>query len=331
MEYSVTNVAVDNVCENIYVKKFVEGAETEQRGNPLDKASGENRAPLVSVLLASYNHERFVEASVRSVMEQQGVPFELIVVDDGSTDGSPQILERLQKELGFRYVHRPNKGLVATMNELLSMANGKYFCSFSSDDVMPQGRLRVQSDYLEANRSKPICFGQIVRMDADGHLDSAPDPRYLSGVPEVTFADVFLGKKELHGCTEMIECETFRKLGGYSDEFVIEDFQMMLLFLSRFEPLPVLNSVCCYYRTHSTNISGSKSWLYENTLKVIDRYSSHKLYKQAVRIWKSHWFSALCYSDKREALRRLPQLATFSVPFFKRLPKLFVPRFLLKR
>ena len=79
--------------------------------------------PLVSVLLPSYNHARFVESAVRSVMEQQGVSFELIVIDDGSTDDSPQILEALQKELGFRYIHRENRGLVRTLNELLSLAN----------------------------------------------------------------------------------------------------------------------------------------------------------------------------------------------------------------
>ena len=321
MEYSITNMFAEKMTENVYVKAFAQGEETEQREFP----------PLVSVLLASYNHEKFVEAAVRSVMAQKGVSFELIVIDDGSSDSSPQILERLQKEFRFQYVHRPNKGLVPTMNELLSMAKGKYFCSLASDDVMPPDRLQIQSSYMEANRSKPVCFGQVVRMDAEGHLDSAPDPRYTSAVPEVTFADIFLGRKELHGCTEMIECETFRAMGGYSDEFVIEDLQMMLMFLYRYEPLPVLNTVCCYYRTHSTNISGHKDWLYENTLKVLDKYSSHKLYKKARSIWMSHWFSALCYADKKEALRRLPELWSFSLPFLKRFPKLFIPRFLLKR
>ena len=52
---------------------------------------------------------------------------------------------------------------------------------------------------------------------------------------------------------------------------------------------------------------------------------------KVVKIWKSHWFSALCYSDKKEALRRLPQLASFSMAFLKRFPKLFIPKFLLKQ
>ncbi|MCF0224348.1 MAG: glycosyltransferase family 2 protein [Fibrobacter sp.] len=287
--------------------------------------------PLVSVLLASYNHEKYVEAAVRSVMAQQGVDFELIVIDDGSPDRSPEILDALQKELGFRYVHRPNKGLVATMNELLSMAKGKFFCSFASDDVMPPGRLAEQSSYLESHPEKPICFGQIIRMNANGVLEKGPDPRYLSGIPEVSFEDVFLGYKELHGCSEMICCDVFRDLGGYNSEFVIEDFQMMLLFLSKFSPLPVLDTVCCYYRIHDTNISNSKSWLYENTLKVLEKYRDHPMYPKAVKIWKSHWFSMLASTNKKEALMKLPQLASFSLPFLKRFPKLFIPRFILAR
>ena len=104
--------------------------------------------PKVSVLLASYNHERYVEESVRSVMSQTDVDFELIVVDDGSSDHSPEILKRLSGVLGFTYVHRPNKGLMATLEELLSMAKGRYVCTFASDDIMPPERLKKQSDFL---------------------------------------------------------------------------------------------------------------------------------------------------------------------------------------
>ena len=75
--------------------------------------------PLVSVLLASYNHEAYIEASVRSVMSQKGVSFELIVIDDGSRDSSPEILEKLAQELGFVYKHRENKGVMATLSELI--------------------------------------------------------------------------------------------------------------------------------------------------------------------------------------------------------------------
>ena len=64
--------------------------------------------PKVSVILPSYNHEPYVEAAVCAVMEQTGVDFELIVIDDGSKDRSPEILKRLSEEFGFTFIHRPN-------------------------------------------------------------------------------------------------------------------------------------------------------------------------------------------------------------------------------
>ena len=60
--------------------------------------------PKVSVILPSYNHEPYVESAVRSVMEQTGVDFELIVIDDGSKDRSPEILKQLSEELGFMFI-----------------------------------------------------------------------------------------------------------------------------------------------------------------------------------------------------------------------------------
>ena len=145
--------------------------------------------PLVSVLLASYNHEAYIEASVRSVMSQKGVSFELIVIDDGSRDSSPEILEKLAQELGFVYKHRENKGVMATLSELIGLAKGSFFCTFASDDMMPMGRLKAQADYLMAHPEKIACFGQIVKMDKDGNRALMPDPRYLHSIPEVSFEE----------------------------------------------------------------------------------------------------------------------------------------------
>ena len=321
MEYSVTNMFAEKMDENVYVKAFVQGSETEQREMP----------PLVSVLMASYNHEKYVEAAVRSIMAQKGVTFELIVIDDGSTDSSPEILERLQAELKFSYIHRPNRGLVATMNELVSMARGKYFCSFASDDIMPQGRLEKQSAYLELHPEESLCFGQIVLMDKDGNHGEEFDPRYTRSIPRVTFDEFFLGEKEVHGCSEMIRLDFFREYGGYDTEFPFEDFPLWLKFFKICGFISVLPVNCCYYRQHGNNMSLDNTLMYGTFLKVLERYSDHKRYKEAVNIWKSHWFSMLAYRDKIDAIRKLPQLWSFSRPFLKRFPKLFIPRFLLKR
>lgn len=320
MEYSITNVAVENPFENIYAKKFAEGAEMEQR----------EKNPLVSVLLASYNHEKYIEAAVRSVMKQKGVSFELIVVDDGSSDKSPSILEKLSQELGFRYIHRPNKGVVATYNELLSYARGKFYCTFSSDDVMPPMRLAKQSQFLESHPHAAACFGQVIPMTEDGQVAKALDPQFLKAVPEIHFDEFFLGLKGLHGCAEMFRTEKIRALGGYDPQFFFEDYPLYLKVLYEYGPQPVTpDVVCCYYREHGDNLHANHNRMYGEFLKVIGLYKDHKLYPKAKKIWNARWFSALAYGQKMEAFKKLPRLASLSPEFLKRLPKLFIPSFLL--
>ncbi|WP_294652711.1 glycosyltransferase [Fibrobacter succinogenes] len=321
MEYSVTNMFAQKMTENVYVKAFAQGEETEQRELP----------PVVSVLLASYNHEKYVEAAVRSVMEQKGVAFELIVLDDGSKDKSPEILKKLSAELKFRYIHRENKGVVATLNEMLELARGKYFCTFSSDDIMPPDRLKKQSDCLMAHPEAAGCFGQVKPMSENGIVSENLDPAFLKSVPEIKFEEFFLGLKPLHGCAEMFVTEKVRRLGGYDTRFFFEDYPLYLKVLYEYGPQPVLpDIVCCHYRDHGNNMHANHNRMYAEFLRIIELYKDHKLYPQAVKNWKANWFSALAYAQKGEALKRLPQLATFSSAFFKRLPKLFIPRMFLK-
>ena len=287
--------------------------------------------PKVSVILPSYNHEPYVESAVRSVMEQTGVDFELIVIDDGSKDRSPEILKRLSEELGFTFIHRPNKGVVATLNEALSLACGLYVCSFSSDDIMPPDRLKNQSDFLDAHPEAVACFGQVMPLFDDGKLGEM-DVRYLRSVPQVTFKESFLGQKALHGCAEMFVREKILAIGGYDNRYYFEDYPLYLKILDHYGPQPVSKDfVCCYYREHGDNLHVNHDRIYGEILRLLaENYSSHPLYKKAVRAWKSNWFSAVAAQSKLKALRLIPRVISLSPRFWFRLPKLFIPRKLLK-
>ncbi len=288
--------------------------------------------PKVSVIIASYNHEPYVEKAVRSVMAQKGVDFELIVVDDGSKDRSPEILKRLADELGFTYVHRPNKGAVATYNEALAMARGLYVCSFSSDDIMPPDRLKKQSDFLDAHPDAVVCFGQIVPLYEGDKIGTEMDRRYLRSVPQVTFEESFLGRKALHGCAEMFVREKILAIGGYDNRYFFEDYPLYLKILCHYGPQPVSKDfICCYYREHGDNMHVNNDRIFSEILRILaDNYSSHPLYRKAVRCWKANWFSAVASQNKVKAIALIPKVFSFSPRFWMRLPKLFVPRKWLK-
>ncbi|MDR2593510.1 MAG: glycosyltransferase [Fibromonadaceae bacterium] len=287
---------------------------------------------MVSVLMPSYNHAPFVEEAVRSAMGQKGVDFELLVIDDGSTDESPKILKNLSEELGFYFLSRENRGLIPTLNELAGMAKGKYICTLASDDIMPLGRLEIQVRYMEEHPEVPACFGQIKKISPNGKLEEKLDHRFLRGVPSVSFEELFLTKKEVHGCTELIRKTAFDCVGGYNQKFKIEDYPMWLALSNKFGNLSVLPDVFCYYRIlpNDKNMHRNLTFTFTQALDVVKEYEGNKFYKKAVDNWNACWFSFLAYSNKKEAFLKLPKLCSFSWRFIYRLPKIFIPKFFLK-
>lgn len=288
--------------------------------------------PLISILMPSYNHAPFVESAVRSAMEQKGVNFELLVIDDGSTDSSPAILQKLSGELGFYFLARENRGMVATLNELAAIAKGKYICTLASDDIMPQGKLEIQVRYMEEHPDAPVCFGQVRRIFPDGKLEEKPWERYLKNIPCVSFEDLFSFRREIHGCSEFIRRSAFDNVGGYSSKFKIEDYPLWLALSNKYGNLPVIPNVVCHYRIHADekNMHRQITFIHTQFLEIIAEYKWHKLYAKSLRNLKSGWFSCLAYSDKKGAFLRLPEFFSFSWIFFRRFPKLFIPKCFLK-
>ena len=122
----------------------------------------------VSVLIPCYNHQDFVSQTINSVMNQTFSDFELIVIDDGSKDNSVAIIKELQNKFKFKFISRHNKGLVPTVNELISLSTGKYYVIFASDDVMLPNRLERQVGFLDSNLEFGMCHSGCEWIDEQG-------------------------------------------------------------------------------------------------------------------------------------------------------------------
>lgn len=116
-------------------------------------------SPLVSVIIPCYNTERFVESSVRSIMEQTYTNLEILVTDDCSTDGTFLILQRLAAEdLRIRlFRNEENLKIVKTLNNMVSAASGKYIARMDADDISLPTRIERQVEFLEDNPDYGIC------------------------------------------------------------------------------------------------------------------------------------------------------------------------------
>lgn len=135
-------------------------------------ASTKKSLPLVSVLMPTYNSGRFIDAAIESILCQTYAAFELIVLDDGSTDNSAERIEHwaaTDKRMRAARNDR-NRGIVYTRNRLFSEASpeAKYFAIMDSDDISMPNRLAHQVDFLEANPDYGLVGGHNLIIDGDG-------------------------------------------------------------------------------------------------------------------------------------------------------------------
>ena len=126
----------------------------------------------VSVVVPSHNHARFIAGTLRSIFTQTRQPAELIVIDDGSTDDSPQLIERTLADcpVPCELVARNNRGLCATLNEGLERTRGEFFAYLGSDDLWLPDFLKARVELLESRTTAVLAYGHAYFVDEDNRI-----------------------------------------------------------------------------------------------------------------------------------------------------------------
>lgn len=119
-----------------------------------------NKNSLVSVIMPAYNAEKYIEQAVQSVVNQTYPNWELLIINDGSTDGTVSYLNKIQHP-AIRVIHQANKGVSSARNAGLSVANGEFITFLDADDVLPDSSLEVRVNYLVKNPDIHIVGGRV--------------------------------------------------------------------------------------------------------------------------------------------------------------------------
>ena len=236
--------------------------------------------PLVSVVIASYNHAPYIEECIKSILIQTYPHIELLVVDDGSTDDSVERIGRLQAEHGFDFQVQQNQGLTRTLNSAIARAKGELIVPFGSDDVMLPERLAKQVAYLADKPEVGICAGNIELIDSEGKL--FPEARQRRDIPfrRMDFDDVFMERKPYAPATTlMIRKEALDKVGGFDPEIRLEDLAIELKITHAGYYIDCLGEVLACHRKHMTNSSKNHRFMIDSILRIYELYSDHPQYE----------------------------------------------------
>ncbi|QDV36259.1 glycosyltransferase family 2 protein [Tautonia plasticadhaerens] len=210
--------------------------------------------PAVSVVMPAYNAERYLAEAVESILEQTFEDFEMIVLDDGSTDGTLAILDRYAAADGrVRVISRPNTGIVGALNEMVAHSRGELLARMDSDDVARPDRLERQVAYMRA-RPECVCVGSwVVFIDSKGrpislgHVDPDDD--------EALQDEALSGSCPLCHPSVMMRADVVRAVGGYCESFsTAQDIDLFLKLGDRGR-LGNIQEPLLKYRLHAQSVS----------------------------------------------------------------------------
>lgn len=211
------------------------------------------RAPRVSVLLPVHNGERYLVASLDSVLRQSFADFEVLVLDDGSTDRSLEIVAGYSDPRIRVVRNADNLGLVPTLNRGLAEARGVYLARHDADDIALPDRFAKQVQALDARPATLVVGTWLQLIDADGRLlDVWRYPSHPLAVEWTLHFDSAVGHP-----SAMYRTDAVRDAGGYDGAYpYAEDFDLWSR-MSRAGDVSNLPQVLEQYRLHDASLSGT--------------------------------------------------------------------------
>lgn len=260
---------------------------------------------LVSVIIPCYNGARFLPEAIESVLGQTYLQFEIIVVDDGSTDNSGEIAVRYPS---VRYIRQENQGVAAARNRGLRESKGSYLVFLDQDDRMTPNALETGVSCLNAHPDCALVFGFCKRIEADGspwlHSSQKPvETHHRQGV-ETDYYRALLRGSDIDICppsTVMFRHVMFESLSGFNASLAPADDYDVYLRIARAFPIYCHEKVIVEYRMHGANQSGSTVRMLRATLQALgaqrDYIKGNKEYEEAYktgkRYWRNYWGNIL--------------------------------------
>lgn len=229
--------------------------------------------PLVSIIIPTFNYAGYIRETVESALAQTYKHVEVIVIDDGSTDDTREVISDLIESNRLKYFYQDNRGLAAARNTGIRIAKGKYISFLDSDDLISPKKVEVQAESLEGRQEYGVAFSDF-RYFADSdktHL-ILPRVRY-SGDP--TLRMIICGEvMPIHSA--LIRRDVLKETDWFDESLEsCEDYDFWIRLKVRNIKFLYIDEVLALYRLHSNQMSRHRIRHYQVHLELLNRYKQY--------------------------------------------------------
>lgn len=274
--------------------------------------------PAVSVIITVLNGEATIGRAIDSALDQTFRDFEVIVVDDGSADGTAQVLRGYGNRI--RVISRPNRGLAASRNEAAAASRARYLAFLDADDVWVRDKLHATVHALETSPEAVLAFSNAIPVDVDGTAlaESSIVARHAHAP---SMEDLMAARLVILPSATVVRHTVFDAVGGFNEKFRglgFEDFYFYLLMRER-GPFVYVPQILLRYTAAPMEQRSAKYGPGYRVFKrlVIERYGGdgrrliRAFRRSRANTWGHVGIAAMRRGDMRAARRALAHAFTF--------------------
>jgi len=216
-----------------------------------------SQQPLVSVIIPAYNASVWIAETILSVLAQDYKDYEIIVIDDGSTDDTAVIVKRFKDKV--LYIHKQNGGQSSARNLGIRAARGKYIAFIDADDLWTKDKLRLQVELLESTNRQWVYSDALAFDNQNGNIlykFSEISKQFEGDILKNLYKACFIPM-----LTTMIHRDVFTTIGLFNENASMrnrEDWEMWLRIAANY-PVVLIPQILAYYRVHSTSATGNEN------------------------------------------------------------------------
>ena len=215
----------------------------------------------VTVYITNFNYGKYLEKAIRSVLNQTYKKFELIIIDDGSTDNSRNILKNTVTIKKIKIIYQKNRGLLFSNNIALKMSKGDYITRLDADDWLDKNFLQIMVNEINKNKNLGMVFCNYYLVSKNGEIQ---DQFFRHNFEKVKLFD-----QPAHGACSLINVKCLKSVGGYNQDLKSQDGVDIWIKLILKYKVKNVNLPLFYYRIHGKNLTSNKLRLFRNRDKVL--------------------------------------------------------------
>ena len=277
-----------------------------------------NVQPIVSIIIPCYNTAQYLGEAVASALGQTYTDFELLIIDDGSTDATREISSCFLSDRRVRYFRQDNRGLSAARNKGIELSRGEFIALLDADDVWEPEKLASQLSLFDTMPKCALAFTDFSTFNEYGVIASEKNSVILEREITVDFETLYRRNNFIYPSTVMIRRGLFETVGDFDVTLKSAEDYDMWLRIARASRLAGIGSRLVRIRQHGSSMSQNIPRMLENEIAVIEKNGSNVLARKVrKRLAKIYYLNAdrFVHAGKRLEAIKLLTKGIFICPF----------------